>query len=472
MRPRTVLVLLLLVAGLGAFVWFYERELPGTEERSTQAKKVFGDLAADDVTRVVITSPAGTVELERPAPAAPAEGEEGGSPLSAGRPWRLIRPLVALADGSRVDGLLSTLVGLEKVRTLDDVEAAAVGLDAPLGRIELTTAEGQRTLLVGREIPAGGGRIVGTGEAPPYFVVAATFREDLERAPGDWRSRDLFPGERAAIERIILTRGAERLLLARRGDDFWVETPYVDRADTGTVNRLLGALTGLAAERFLDQPPADADLGLAPPNAVVEVVLEGEAEPFRVEVGGAVPDQAERVYARTGGLAVEAAKALAEAVAGAPAAWRSLAWASLEVFEIDRVEVTGGGGAPLTLERTAGEWTRDGGKIDFAAGSDFLYALTGVKADVATEPAALGEPQLTVVLEGAERAETLELLAERDGGRPARVSGREVVLWLGAEGAAEVEKRLAELRAAPILETTEATPDATSATTDEASATE
>ncbi len=463
MRPRTVLVLLLLVAGLGAFVWLYERELPGSDERGEQAKKVFADLEADEVTRVTITSAAGTVELERPAlPATDGDGEaEDPEPaLPAARAWRIVRPLAALADGSRVDALLSTLAGLEKVRTLDDVEASAVGLDAPEASIELDTTRGERRLLLGSEVPAGGGRIVGTGEAPPYFVVVAAFQADLERAPGDWRSRDLFPGERSAIERITLARGAERLLLARRGEDFWVESPYVDRADAGTVNRLLGALTGLAAERFLDQPPPDADLGLAPPAAVVEAVLEGEAEPLEVEVGGAVPDQDERVYARVGGLTVETAGSLAEATGGGPADWRSLAWAGLEVFEIDRVEVAAAGAAPLTLERAEGEWTRDGQKIDFAAASDFLYALTAVKADAVGDPVALGEPQLTFVLESEERAETLELFAAREAGRPARVSDREVVLWLGADGVAEVEKRLDGLRAAPVTETIEPTTDA------------
>ncbi len=458
MQPRTVLVLLLLVAGLAAFVWLYERDLPGSDERVERAKEVFPELTAEEVTRVTITSSAGTAELARPAAEPGAEEDTPPSTL-APRPWRLVRPVAALADGPRVDGLVSTLAGLQKLRTLEDVEPAAVGLEPPEARLELESAKGKQTLLVGHEVPAGGGRIVGTSEAPPYFVVTASFEADLERAPGDWRSHDLFPGDRAAIERLTIGRGAERLLLARRGEEFWVETPYVDRADRGTVNRLLGALTGLRAERFLDEPPAGLDLGLAPPAAVVEAVLEGEAEPFRVELGTAVADQPERLYARVAGLTVEVGKALAEAVVGGAADWRSLAWASLEVFEVDRVEVTQAGAAPLRLERIEGDWQRDGQKIDFSAASDLLYALTGVKADTVGESMALAEPQLRVVLEGAERSETLELFAPRDTGRPARVTGREVVLWLDADGVAEVERRLSDLRAAPVAETSDTASD-------------
>ena len=42
MKPRTLLVLLALVVGLGAFVWFFEREQPGSEEREKLANRVLG----------------------------------------------------------------------------------------------------------------------------------------------------------------------------------------------------------------------------------------------------------------------------------------------------------------------------------------------------------------------------------------------------------------------------------------------
>ena len=65
MRPRTLLVLLALVAGLGAFVWFYERDLPGSEQRAELAKKVFGDLESKDVTALGLEWEGKTVRLER-----------------------------------------------------------------------------------------------------------------------------------------------------------------------------------------------------------------------------------------------------------------------------------------------------------------------------------------------------------------------------------------------------------------------
>ena len=40
MKPRTVVLLALVVAALGAFIWFVERDLPSSEERAERSRKV------------------------------------------------------------------------------------------------------------------------------------------------------------------------------------------------------------------------------------------------------------------------------------------------------------------------------------------------------------------------------------------------------------------------------------------------
>ena len=39
MRPKSVLILFAIVVALLAFIWFYERELPSSDERGDLAKK-------------------------------------------------------------------------------------------------------------------------------------------------------------------------------------------------------------------------------------------------------------------------------------------------------------------------------------------------------------------------------------------------------------------------------------------------
>ncbi|HNU83320.1 MAG TPA: hypothetical protein PKO05_07800, partial [Thermoanaerobaculia bacterium] len=82
MRPRTLLVLLALVVGIGAFVYFYERELPSSDERAERAKRVLPGLAAEAVTGIEIEGSTGRLRLEREAaPAGEADTLSG---------WRLV----------------------------------------------------------------------------------------------------------------------------------------------------------------------------------------------------------------------------------------------------------------------------------------------------------------------------------------------------------------------------------------------
>jgi hypothetical protein len=49
MRGRTLLVLLAVVLALGAYIRFYERDLPGSEEREAQARRLSPGLEVDAV---------------------------------------------------------------------------------------------------------------------------------------------------------------------------------------------------------------------------------------------------------------------------------------------------------------------------------------------------------------------------------------------------------------------------------------
>ena len=62
MKPRTLLILLVAVLGLGAFIWFYERELPSSEERKDLEKKVV-KVEKDDVTAITVEASKGWTEF-------------------------------------------------------------------------------------------------------------------------------------------------------------------------------------------------------------------------------------------------------------------------------------------------------------------------------------------------------------------------------------------------------------------------
>jgi hypothetical protein len=460
-KPRTLLILLALVVALGAFVWFVERDLPSSEERGEQAKKVLA-LEAGDVEALTLEAEGRKVRLER-EPAAPAangkggEGEgDGASPAASGGTWRLVEPIAAAADGREVRRFLDTLADLAKQRTLTEFDPAELGLAAPRGRVTLRTGKGETVLAVGRQLPSSDSTVVTVAGRKEAYLVAGAFWSDLAREAGDWRDKQVFRGERGDVQSVkVMPAGGEAVLLARRGDAFWLESPLSDRADREGTDRLLSQLAGLSASRFVDEAKAPAELGLAPPAAVVEVVLRDRAEPFRIEIGAPVSEGSTARYARSGGQVFTTETDLGGSIGKAPSDWRSRRWSGFESWEVDSLQVQDAEGT-VALVRAGGEWKRDGVEIPYTPVSDLLVAITGAEADSIAEGPAdtpAGPALFTMTLKGAEgREEALTLypiLAAVEGAlHPARASDREAVLLFPQATRESLAKAVADVRAA------------------------
>jgi hypothetical protein len=468
MKPRTLLILLVLVLGLGAFVWFYERKLPSSEERTALGKKVL-ELDKADVTAVAIDSPKGKIRLERTAGApgktpVPAKGEPPQSPLPAPAvEWRLTQPLATRADSFAVDRLLDGIGGLEKTRTLDDVDPKAVGLDKPRAVVRLTTKKGERVLKLGAEVPPGGSLIAGVEGRKGAYVVGDAILSEVDKGPGDWRDRLIFRGDREAVQRITLT-GAPGgpVVLAKRPDGFWIERPFIDRADRDLVDGLLSDLTGLTADRFLDGSRPASALGLEPPKGSVEVAL-ALSPPLRIDLGTAVTGAAtpegqpsgEVSYARVGDTSFEVRTRLGESARRPPADWRALQLSAFEVHQVESATVNDGS-STLPLTRAGTDWKRGDTLISYLPVSDLLFAVTGGRADrVLTAAEAQGlhagtaKPLLTFELRTKDAGnETLTLYPPVAGGVPARASGRDVVLLLPADTLQQIQAKVTAVREA------------------------
>ena len=162
----------------------------------------------DEVTAIAIDSAKGPVRLERVGGAALLAAEKkakrGGDLPEPSAEWRLTGPLAARADTFAVDHLLEALGTLEKTRTLDQVDPKAVGLDPPRATVRLTTKSGEKVLKIGAEVPPGGTLIAGVDHEKGAYVVSDAILPELEKAPGDWRDRLIFRGDREAVQRITL----------------------------------------------------------------------------------------------------------------------------------------------------------------------------------------------------------------------------------------------------------------------------
>ena len=102
MSNRSFIVLAAAVLVLGAFIWFFERHEPTTDEAEQQENKVFSNLTADDIQGLEVRNAHGLFDFTRDT--------RGG--------WRLTAPLEGAADAFAVDGVISSVIDLEVDRTL------------------------------------------------------------------------------------------------------------------------------------------------------------------------------------------------------------------------------------------------------------------------------------------------------------------------------------------------------------------
>lgn len=177
MRPRSLLILALLVLALGAFLWFVERDLPGSEERTERAALLLPDLDPEAVTAVEIETPEARLRLERSQDA---------------DAWRLTLPQTQAgpADPFRVDGLLSALTALVRERELDNADPDSLGLTDPRLRARLEAGEEGAAieLAFGIDVPASRQVAVSVQRADrkTLATVDRAILADLEVPPEAW----------------------------------------------------------------------------------------------------------------------------------------------------------------------------------------------------------------------------------------------------------------------------------------------
>ncbi len=462
MQPKSLLALSLVVLVLGAFILFYEKDLPSTDERTEQAKKVLR-LEEDDVKSVLIEWGDQEVRLERQeaSPAKDAAEAESESPESVSTfstdHWRITSPFAARADAGIVDGLVRSLLGLEASRTLEDFGRAELGLDEPRARVTLVSEGTQSVLEIGAEVPASSDMIVALAGQTSAYKVAATVFDDLTKEPGEWRDKKLFLGTRGAIDRVTLKgESGETVLLARRGDDLWIESPLTDRADETRVNALMAQLTGLRVTTFIDEPMLTPEsLGLAPPAGVVEAVLASSELPFRFELGHPTSEaESKKHYGRVGSQIFELETELADSLAVSPVDWRSKAWTALQVFKIETARLEDAEGT-LEVSRDGADWKRGEDRIAYSVVSDLLYPITEAEGQqvvdrdqAAAQGRDLSSPILQLTLTTKDGVDELALFGAQDGLVAATATSRDAVLLLAQDKVDEILGQLQELRSA------------------------
>ena len=256
---RSFLVLLVIAAGLGGFLYYDSKREPASPSK---LEKVFAGLEADKIEQVTITS---------------ASGEKT-TVQKQGSAWQLTAPAAVPADEAELSGITSNLASLDAQRVVDEqaTDFKQYGLEPARINVAFKAAGKDQALLLGSKTPTGGDVYARLPGAPRVFLVSSFLETTFNKSTFDLRDKTVLKVDREKVDRIEVQSTDRTMTFVKQGADWRVTTPIDARADFGAVEGIVGRLNtspmkSIEAGEVTD-PKELAKYGLDKPAATVRVV--------------------------------------------------------------------------------------------------------------------------------------------------------------------------------------------------------
>ncbi|MBK5297808.1 MAG: DUF4340 domain-containing protein [Vicinamibacteria bacterium] len=369
---RTLGVLVVLLGGLAAYLYYVDAEKPVGE--TEEKPKVFA-VEADQIEELKVSTIAGgAAELKKSA--------DG---------WYLTKPQHLRADDSEVTGITSNLASVSIQRVVDENPSnlGDYGLREPLAEVSFKAkgAKQFKTLQIGTKTPAGSDMYAKTADDKKVFLVFGYLESSLNRTPFDLRDKKIISFDREKVDRIEIRHGSSLVSLVKASGEWRMTAPVEARADFGAIEGLISKLQSAQMKAIVTEDPAEFDkYGITPPSAEVTIV-SGSAK-AAMAFGSKTADNFIHVRDLSKSLVVTAPADLFDEIEKGPGEYRRKDLFEFRAFNLDRLEITRDT-TTVTFERLKGKG-KDGADawqnavtskaVDAAKFEAFLTKLSGTRA--------------------------------------------------------------------------------------------
>ena len=452
-RGRTILVLLILAAGLGGFLYYDTYSLAPRREKAESAKGRIWTVEPKDVERVTVARKGETIRLQRTA---------DGS-------WEMLEPIKTRGDRGAVDDMVTGLATARMDREIDanPAKPADFGLDPPEAEVKLEVKGRAEPLVlrVGSKNPTGVWVYAREGGKPAVITLSESIARDATRPLADFRDRTVIAFDRRNVSGIDLDVNSDQIGVVADEPGKWrIVKPRPLRADTDLISEFLDKLEGAKAVEFVDDAPKSLQpYGLDKPSKVTVWVGKDKDRAARtLLVGRPVPEK-KGVYVKREGEpgVILTAEAVWTVFPKTVAAIRDKTVVSYVSDKLARIEITHGR-ETLGLEKEGTGWkitAPEALRADSGAVTQILWKIRDLQAlgflseGAAEVPRFLSKPEVIVRLweTGAKEPRTLLLQSsnERRGGQPAAlaaVQGEGPVVLVVGKALTELTPSVAQLR--------------------------
>jgi hypothetical protein len=389
---KSIGVLALVLAALGAYIYFVERKKPAESEAEARPK-VF-DVTADKIVELVVRSGADRTVVRR------VDGQ-----------WRLVEPVAAKADDGEITGITNSLASLENVRVVEEAppDLAPFGLASPAIEVGFLV-EGEkaiRHLRLGDKTPTEGEMYASRG-GKQVFLVPSYLESSFAKTTFDLRDKSVLSFARDKVDRLAIEGGPAPAALAKSASEWTLTSPLRAPADYGAVEGLIGRIETARMKAIVEQDARDPKrYGLDKPSLTV-VVGSGSSQ-ASLQIGMQADEGVHYARDVARPLVFTVESSLVDELKKPADDFRSKDVFAFRPFNATGIELTRGADV-LALEKTKAKegaaevWRRvkpSAGDVEAGKADDLLARLSNLRAESFQPPAseaakALSNPALAV----------------------------------------------------------------------------
>jgi hypothetical protein len=290
MRYWPTLLLFLILAGLGGYLYFVEFPAKEREEQQAGVQKHLLAFPETAITGLTVATPQGPVQLKR--------SDRG--------QWTITAPLQADADPREVQALIRALVTGTVTRTVEDKADALApfGLEQPVTAITVMADSRQETISIGDSGPLSNTLYVLRGSDRTVLLTDLAPKDFVNKTLMTFRRKELLRFVQNDVERVRLTYPTTEIVLYNMAKDkpkpLWkIRYPLEAEADQTEVRSLMFRLEDLKALGMIDPGPARDALAKSLTAPKVKVTLHTTSGDQTVKLYQPDPESGEAIAETT-----------------------------------------------------------------------------------------------------------------------------------------------------------------------------
>jgi hypothetical protein len=261
MRFRGTLVLVVICAALGAYLYFYEIKGGEQREKAKEEQNRLWKLESGNVQQLDLILPEQHITAVR-------TGEKD---------WRITAPRPVDADAEELNRLATSAADISRESVIEPnaADLSKFGLNPAQVTVHLKAKDGkEHTIRFGNSNPTGSSTYAALEGSKEVFLVANYVATSFKKSLDDLRNRSVLSFEQFETQSLELQSSKGRVQLAKENDRWWLTGPERLAADSSGVNGILSALSGGRVKEFLEDSPDEyANLGFEAPTVDVRLTV-------------------------------------------------------------------------------------------------------------------------------------------------------------------------------------------------------